>query len=259
MFVDAHSHVDMYSDEDLIGVLAAIDKHRILTFGVSIDVDSFHRAEAIAAGSGCVVPAFGIHPSEASRYVDTMDELEELAIRSPLLGEIGLDYRFVTDETLYPAQRHVFRWMLDHAHGQGKLVSVHCAGAERDTADLLAGSGVERAIIHWYSGPLDVLSRMIEMGLMFSVGPAVLQSDHIRQVARAVPEGQLLTETDNPGGPRWLTGEAGYPGLIRDVVDELARIRDVTPDELASLVRTNTVRLIEGDEHLRPWSVYVDN
>lgn len=255
MYVDAHSHVDMYTDDELVGVLAGIEEQGILTFGVSVDIGSFVRAEAVATQSGFVVPSFGIHPSEASRYADRIDELEEFVSRSPMLGEIGLDYRFVTDESRYPAQRDIFRWMLDRARDQGKLVSVHCVGAERDAVDLLAASGIERAIIHWYSGPLNVLARMIDMGLMFSVGPAVLHSDHIRQVVRAIPESQLLTETDNPGGLRWLTGETGYPDLICDVVDELARVRGIPHDELASLVRENMVRLIEDDEHLRRWSV----
>ncbi len=253
MYVDAHSHPEMYSDDELVGVLETIERHRILTLGVSIDVPSFVRTEGIATRSDLVVPSFGIHPSEASIYVDSIEDLDRFVDRSPMLGEIGLDYRFVTDESLYPAQQRVFRWMLHRARNQDKLVSIHCAGAEHDTVRLLSESGVERAIIHWFSGPLDVLDRMIEMGLMFSVGVEVLHSDHIRDIARAIPADQLLTETDNPGGPQWVTGDAGSPALIGDITDELARVRRVTRDELLALVRVNMAHLIENDSHLKPW------
>ncbi len=253
MYVDAHSHLEMYSDAELAGVLKTIESQGILTLGVSIDIRSFIRTEKIAKRSDLVVPSFGIHPSEAPRYVDAIDGLDGFVQRSPMIGEIGLDYRFVTDESLYPAQRQVFDKLLGLARSQGKLVSVHCAGAERDTADHLALSGVERAIIHWYSGPLDVLGDMIEMGLMFSIGVEVLHSDHIRDIGRAIPADQILTETDNPGGLRWVTGDTGYPALIGDVAHELARLRGVTRSELLATVRFNMVRLIENDDHLKPW------
>lgn len=253
MYVDAHSHLEMYTDADLVRVLKTIERERILTFGVSIDVSSFVRTEEIAKRSDFVVPSFGIHPSEAPRYVGGIDGLDEFVQRSPMIGEIGLDYRFVTDESLYPAQRQIFDKLLGLARSQGKLASVHCAGAEQDTAAFLADSGIERVIIHWYSGPLDVLVRMIEMGLMFSVGVEVLHSDHIRDIARAIPSDQLLTETDNPGGLRWVTGDTGHPALIGEVVDELARVRGLARDELLATVRTNMVRLIENDDHLKPW------
>jgi TatD DNase family protein len=94
---------------------------------------------------------------------------------------------------------------------------------------------------------------MIDAGLMFSVGAEVLHSDHIRNVAAAIPPDQLLTETDNPGGPRWLTGDTGYPQLITDVVDELSSTRGERKADLLATVRSNLLRLIESDHHLTPW------
>ncbi|NOY55925.1 MAG: TatD family hydrolase [Actinobacteria bacterium] len=258
MYVDAHSHVDKYGDEELVEVLDTIERQRILTLGVSIDVPSFVRTEKIAARSEFVVPSFGIQPWEAPRYADSIDDLDEFAERSPMIGEIGLDYRFVTDQSLYPAQRQVFERLLRLARDQDKVISVHCAGAEQDTTDLLVRYGVDRGIIHWYSGPLDVLGRLIETGLMFSVGVEVLHSDHVRDVARAIPAEQLLTETDNPGGLRWLTGDTGYPALIGEIVDKLSDVRGVARSELVTTIRTNMTRLIESDDHLRPWLAQLD-
>jgi len=253
MYVDAHSHLDKYSDAELGGVLEAIERLRILTFSVSVDGPSFVRTEAIAAQSELVVPCFGVHPEEAAEHVASLGDIREIAQRSPMFGEIGLDYRTVTDESLHSAQRDVFDWFLDLALAQDKMISVHCVGAEQDAADLLARYESIRAIVHWYSGPLDVLDRMIDAGLMFSVGVEVLHSDHIRNVAAAIPPDQLLTETDNPGGPRWLTGNTGYPQLITDVVDGLSDIRGESRDDLLAAVRSNLIRLIESDDHLTPW------
>ncbi|CAN5787848.1 TatD family hydrolase [soil metagenome] len=211
MLIDAHSHLDKYGDEEIGDVLETIAQDRILTFSVAIDVDSFLRTELIAAQESLVIPGFGIHPSEATRYVDGLDDVEALVARSPFIGEIGLDHEFVTDSSQYGAQRMVFDRFLAWAAAESKLVNLHCTGAEQDTADMLGESGVERVIVHWYAGPLDVLAQLAAIGCMFTVGVELLHSEHIRDVARAIPSRQLLTETDNPGGQRWLTGESGYP------------------------------------------------
>ena len=253
MYIDAHSHLDKYSDDELGGVLEAIERDRILTLSVSVDRSSFERTEAIATRSKLVVPSFGVHPEEATDYVGSLDEIRDLADRSPMLGEVGLDYRTVTDESHYPAQREVFEWFLDRARSQNKMISVHCIGAEQDAADLLARYGPIRALVHWYSGPLKVLKRMIDAGLMFSVGVEVLYSDHIRSVAAAIPTDQLLTETDNPGGRRWVTGDTGYPRLISNVVDALSDTRGVGRNDLLAAIRSNLIQLVEGDDRLAPW------
>ena len=77
-----------------------------------------------------------------------------------------------------------------------------CAGTEQDTASIVDRCDSIRAIIHWYSGPPDVLDQMVDAGSIFSVGVEMLHSDYVRNMAAATPTNQLLTETDNPGGPR---------------------------------------------------------
>jgi TatD DNase family protein len=118
---------------------------------------------------------------------------------------------------------------------------------------MLRSHRIERAIIHWYSGPLDVLSQLVAAGYMLTIGVELMHSGHIRDVARAIPSDQLLTETDNPGGLRWLTGEAGQPEGITEVVAELAAIRGVQPEGLATMVQSNMVRLVGPDPLLGRW------
>jgi TatD DNase family protein len=173
--------------------------------------------------------------------------------RTPLIGEIGLDHRFVTDTSEYDAQRTVFSQFLKWASEQHKIVNLHCAGAEEETARMLADHQAERAIVHWYAGPLDVLTQLIQLGYTFTVGVEILHSDHIREVARIIPSGQLLTETDNPGGLGWLTEEIGYPTQITTVLDELARVRDDSVAGVVEIVRSNMANLTRDDPHMEPW------
>lgn len=168
MLVDAHAHLDKYDNEQIGEVVADIERRRILTLSVS--VVSFARAEAIAARSALVVPSFGIHPEQAPSFVDDVAGIGSLVDRSPMIGEIGLDHRFVTEVAHYGPQREVFASMLEWARTQEKVVNLHCVGAEQETLDMMRSRGIERAIIHWYSGPLDVLADMIAAGYLHGRG-----------------------------------------------------------------------------------------
>ncbi|MBI2991241.1 MAG: TatD family hydrolase, partial [Deltaproteobacteria bacterium] len=66
---------------------------------------------------------------------------------------------------------------------------------------------------------------------------------------REVPAGQLLTETDNPGGLKWLRGVNGRPLEIEKVVQVVAALRQSTAEAIETTVCENFMRLIKDD----PW------
>lgn len=249
MLIDAHAHLDRYGD-DLDAALSEIDSRRILTFAVSMDLPSWDRNREIAARSPLVVPAFGVHPWNAADHVDRLDDVARAASEAPMIGEIGLDHHFVEGDSTYPAQREVFAFLLSAAAEDDKIVNLHTKGAESDVLDMLNDAGVERAIVHWYSGPPGPLRGLVERGAYLTVGPEILHSEDARRIAREIPDDLLLTETDNPGGLKWLTGTPGMPGAVEGVVAALANVRETTPGDIAGTVERNLVRLIDGDRRL---------
>ena len=62
---------------------------------------------------------------------------------------------------------------------------------------------------------------------------------------------RLLTETDNPGGIKWLTGKPGMPLVINDVVRELAKVKNTTPETIIKTVDSNFAQLVESDSWIR--------
>lgn len=250
MLIDAHAHLDRYDDEALDAALAEIAERRILTISTAMDLPSYRRTLEIGERCEFVLPTFGVHPWNAPAYVNRLAELRGAIEQTPMLGEIGLDHRFIEDASRYPAQRLVFEFFLAAAKAQDKIVNLHTSGAEEEILSLLVRYSIHRAIVHWYSGPLDILREMIGQGFYFTIGVEVLHTGHIRAIAREVPSAQLLTETDNPVGERWLTGTAGMPCLIEDVVQALAELRGTTSGDIAETVCTNFARLLENDSRL---------
>ena len=151
MFIDAHSHLDRYT-EDLEQSLDEISQHKIFTISNSMDLPSYERNLEIASRCNLVLPTFGIHPWNAPEYVDSLEDLRKAINQSPMIGEIGLDHHFVRDASQYPAQAQVFEFFLKAASQQGKIVILHTMGAEQEVLRLLRCHNIRRAIIHWYSG-----------------------------------------------------------------------------------------------------------
>ena len=250
MLIDAHVHLDKYGDL-LDQALQQIDREHIFTVATAMDVPSYLELQRIGQRSDLVLPIFGVHPRRAAEYVDRLSEIGRYIENSPAIGEIGLDFHWVKEAATYPAQRRVLEYFIAAAREQKKFVNLHTKAGEKEILDLLERYDVKRAIIHWYSGPMDVLRAMIEYGCYFTIGVEVLYSDYIKEIGRTIPDHLLLTETDNPGALRWLkkNDEIGMPRAIKDVVAALATLRQTAQDEIASLVHANFARLIAHD----PW------
>jgi TatD DNase family protein len=253
MFIDAHSHVDRYDlvDEQALGsALAEITQLRILTISNSMDLPSYKRNVEISAMCSLVLPTFGVHPWNALEYADRLDDLSEAIELSPMIGEIGLDHYFVQDTSTYPAQRKVLEFFLGAAKEQEKIINLHTKGAETEVLGLLRQYDIARVIVHWYSGPLDIFREMVARGVYFTVGIEVLHSKHIQTIAQEIPSRQLLTETDNPGGPKGFIGGPGMPVLVKDVVQGVAKARRTTTEAIIQIIQANMQELIRDDRRL---------
>ncbi len=249
MRIDAHSHLDRY-DELLESALEEIESGRIFTISNSMDVPSYEKNLEIAKKSDLVLPTFGVHPWNAQRYIDHLDELERTVERSPLIGEIGLDYHFIKDSSQFPAQLGIFEFFLQEARETNKIVNIHTKGAEEKALELLRKYRIERVIVHWYSGPRDVFQELIDFGAFFTVGISVLRAEKIGEITREVPLDRLLTETDNPGGWEWATGKVGMPSLIEEVVGKIAELRGIPVGDLVRTIEGNFARLIRDDPYI---------
>ena len=251
MLIDAHVHLDKYGDL-LDRALREIDENRIFTVATAMDVPSYLELQQISERSELVLPTFGIHPRRAAEYADHLRDIGRYIEMSPAIGEIGLDFHWVKDTSTYAAQRKVLEYFIAAAAEQDKFVNLHTKAGEKEILDLLEKHDLKRAIIHWYSGPMDILRGMIDYRCYFTIGVEVVYSDYIKEIAKAVPDHLLLTETDNPGALKWLNknDEIGMPVAIKTVVKELAQLRQSSDEKIEAMIQTNFARLVANDPSL---------
>ncbi len=248
MLIDAHSHLDMYLykkyGRSIRPILKEIEENKIVTISNSLDVTSYTVNKKIARMSKYVIPSFGVHPENAHKYVHKTDLIKKLIEECDIIGEIGLDYYYVKDHKKYPAQRKIFELFLSKS--KNKIITLHTKGAERDILNLLNKHGNKKVIIHWYSGDLDTLKAMVEKEFYFSIGLEINFSDHIKDITKLIPLKQILTETDNPGGQKWVAGKKGTPLHIKDVITGLSKIEDKSFEKIEKQVQENFTRLAEN-------------
>jgi TatD DNase family protein len=173
MLIDAHTHLDRYLYRRFGGtitpVLEQTEKQKILSVSNSLDLASYKTNRKISEHSRLIIPAFGIHPWNAYKYVNKTELIKKLVKENEIIGEIDLDYYYVRDEERHSFQRDIFELFLSET--KDKIVSIHTKGAEKDVLDLLRRYGNKKVIIHWYSGDLDTLEKMIKEGYYFSISP----------------------------------------------------------------------------------------
>jgi len=111
--------------------------------------------------------------------------------------------------------------------------------------DDLSRFKLPKVLLHWYDGPLEKLELIRERGYLISIGPTLLYSKRIAEVARNADLSIILSETDGPvsyHGP--FEGKVTQPTFIIDVVRKLAEIKFERAQELRDAVWNNFQRLI---------------
>lgn len=255
--IDCHAHLDEFADPGPVLERAAADSVEGIV-GVGMDTATSRRILEIARDNTSlpVYPAVGLHPSEVteSEITSILQLIDEVHSELSALGEIGLDY-WVPDlrkkspnrERVKSLQQEAFRLQLRKAREYSLVPIIHTRGAWADSLRLVGEEGVERAVFHWYTGPLEVLEGILAGGHFVSATPAAARSPELRAVLSAAPLERIILETDCPV-PRKV-GEERIPTEPADVLislralaelkglpeDEVARITSQTAGDLFSL------------------------
>jgi TatD DNase family protein len=233
--VDGHAHLDELDDLSQI-LLEARASGVVGIIAVGMDLDSNMRTLEIAqANPGYVHPALGYHPWEIKkeRMGDVLSFIRSHILESIALGEIGLDYKTKVKKEL---QWRVFGDLLDMACQYDKPVIIHCRYSHQRALEMVMERQVKRAVFHWYTGPLDLLEKILKNGYFISATPALAYSPPHREAIRNSPLEYILLETDTPVSYR---GMAARPKDIRITLEEVARLKGLDPRDVATQTTSN--------------------
>lgn len=250
--VDSHCHLDF---PDFDGKMASV-REEMRANGVthalciSVNLADFPKVLALAETHDNFFATVGVHPNHEERSPVDAGRLVELARHPRVLaiGETGLDYYRVSGDLDW--QRERFRVHVRAARRCGKPLVIHTREAAEDTLRIMREEGAAEVggVMHCFTESLEVARAAIELGFYISLSGIVTfkNAGPLKEVARKVPLDRLLVETDSPYlAPVPHRGKANRPALVRHVAEEVARLREISLEALASATTGNFFALFK--------------
>lgn len=250
---DAHTHLTSTAQhsglhaEEAIARARAVGVTRVVEVGT--DVESSARAIGLARSHPEVVASVAIHPNEAARLGDRLDEalaqLDGYAVadRVRAIGETGLDYYRTRDSAGQALQKHAFAAHIALAKQQGLALVIHDRDAHDDILDVLDAEGApERVMMHCFSGDAGFARRCLDRGYWLSFPGTVTfkANEELREALDLTPADRLLVETDAPYlTPMPLRGKPNASYLLPHTVRFMAERRGTDLAELCTQLAAN--------------------
>lgn len=195
MLIDTHCHFDM-----MLNPVQYINEQEGLgniVIGMTNLPSHFEVGYPFVQNYKHIRLALGLHPQVADKASRELSMFARFVDKTSYIGEIGLDF---SPEYRNSWNRQVANliYVLECIRGKNKLVSVHSRGAERELLDMLKEYKIQNVIFHWYSGPLDLIPDIIDIGYYFSVNEAMVRSKKGKLIISKIPADRILTESDAP-------------------------------------------------------------
>jgi TatD DNase family protein len=234
--LDAHAHIDPSRTS-----LELTEAGVVLAMTLSLDeADKVvgRREPLIAWGVGC-------HPRKlAAQSAFDPDRFEDLALHSPIVGEVGLDVAYQVPLEL---QLSTLRSALTFASKNPRIVSLH---SFQSTALMLAElrrTPVAAPILHWWTGSAAETRQAADLGCYFSVHSAVARRSIFRT---QVPLERLLVESDHG----WVDPPGAIPHRVIWVEYLLSASLGMNVREVRQLVWRNFSEVVRltGTQNLLP-------
>jgi TatD DNase family protein len=282
-YFDVHTHLnfDAYKD-DLSEVLARCRKEKIWLVNVGSQADTSQKAIEIAETEKTgVFASIGLHPIHTFESFHDKSELvgvekgfvsrgekfdydfyKKLAQNPKVvaIGECGLDYYHLPDESLKKNEKEVFISQIYLAAEVKKPLMIHCRNSQNQNdafSDLIqilnSKSSVLNSppgIIHFFSGNLDDAKKLLDLGFYFSFGGAITYASRktglsgYEEALKFLPADRILSETDAPYvAPASRRGQRNEPFFIPESIQKIAEIKNIPLEDLKEQLAKNALNV----------------
>jgi TatD DNase family protein len=252
MLVDSHCHLDFPElASDLPALLANMEANgvgRALCVGVTLE--NFPRILSLAESHRQLLASVGVHPDHRDGEEPSRERLVALAAhpRVVAIGETGLDYYRLKGDLEW--QRERFRTHIRAAREARKPLIIHTREAAADTIRLMRqeAAGEAGGVMHCFTETWEVARDALDLGFYISFSGIVTfrNATALKEVARRVPLDRLLVETDAPYlAPVPHRGKLNQPAYVRHVAEEVARLKNLDFESVASATTANFAKLFD--------------
>ena len=245
LIFDSHAHYDDAKFDNIRDeLLEALPRHGVCAvINCGCDIKSSKKALSYAEKYPYIYAAVGVHPENIGG--GTAAEIEELTKHKKCvaIGEIGLDYYWVSDNK--EEQKALFEEQLILANRLGLPVIVHDRDAHADTLELLKKLR-PKGVVHSFSGSAQMAKEILNLGMYIGIGGVITfkNAKKLPEVVEMLPEDRFLLETDAPYlTPVPYRGEINHSTMIYYTAKKIAELKNTTVEQVLSSARKNTENL----------------
>ena len=249
--VDCHAHLTHINDASAIN-----QSQRTLTAVISVTAEIDHARQSLLFSKlhkGFVFTSLGLHPEYAVKYSaqeidDYITFIKEHKAHIVAIGEIGLDYNWVTEAHDREKAKEVFITMIELAKRLNLPVQIHARNGLKTTAfsdclRILADHDAKQVMMHCFSGSDEELRQAIALGYYISFATIICKSTKHQRLAQATPLDRMLLETDAPWLDPYSRELTNRPWKIVESANLIARLIETTPDAVLAATEHNAIRL----------------
>lgn len=250
--VDVHCHYeDPQFAPDLDEILADFpQKGVVAAISAGCTAEYSRTQQALAHRYPYVYFCAGIHPQDAATFneqtfADVLDMWnDEKCVGA---GEIGLDYYWESNPPR-EVQLEAFIAQACAARDRNFPVEIHCRNATGDVLDVIKREKISCGIVHCFSGSRETAKEILDAGLSFSFGGTSTFKNARKAIENLeyIPRDRVMLETDSPYlAPEPVRGTRNDSRNLVFIAENLAKIWNMTPDEVAELTTANAAAMFK--------------
>ena len=250
MIFDTHAHMDdSWFDEDRRELLESMKDNGVETIvNIAADTKSLKSTIKLVDEYDFVFGALGVHPDEVYDLSEDDYRWIEDNLSHPKIvavGEIGMDYHREHDKNV---QREAFERQMDIARRNNMPIVVHSRDAANDTYEIMKANNAHDigGVIHCFSYEKEMARQFLDMNYYIGVGGVVTFKNgrKLKEVVEYTPIDRIVLETDAPYlAPVPFRGKRNDSRYIKYVAEEVARIKNMTYDEVVEVTKQNALKM----------------
>ena len=261
MYTDSHCHLNFPELQANLGDIRQAMQEAQVTRAllISTQMETFPDVNAMALAHDNFWCTAGVHPDEEGVQEPTLDDLLAMGRHPKVvgIGETGLDYYRLGERTMADMewQRERFRRHIRCAQSLRLPLVIHTRSASADTLAILKDEGEDGGaqsvggVFHCFTETAEVARAALDLGFYISFSGILTfkNAQDLRDIAAWLPLERMLIETDSPYlAPAPHRGKTNNPSLVPGVAKQIATLRGISPEDVASHTSANFDRLFSG-------------
>ena len=251
--IDTHCHIDF---EDFDGdredvIKRAKDKlDHVIVSGYSND-SNMDVLKLSRDYEGFIYPTFGFHPVSSQNATQEDIDIAHNNIKNHLndilaIGEVGMDYYYVTDKALRERQQEIFRGFLELADEYRVPIVMHVRDCEKKAVNIIEDyENIPYFVFHCYGGSLKTAKRIMNRDDSYmSFSTMLCYSKHHQDLIEKIDLDYVLTETDSPY-LAMTKEERNEPVNVVRAVHKIADIKDMDVETVDEITTSNARKIFK--------------